>query len=154
MSRAASKRAGEAAEATVIQRVPELAPAPGRSEHVDAETETVFVPHAEVPTVGLPVVERGTPVEIKSCGVVATVAQSHGRFYLRKRQHAHLVDVSGVYLFAVTTPHDADVLALKFVPATVVGEAIAGWVEPDGRADYAQLAWTRVFDQAEVDDAE
>ena len=151
MNRAASKRAGEAAEAAVIQRGPELTPAPERSEHVDAEISTLLVPRAEVPTVGLPVVERGTPVEIKSCGVVATVNQSRGRFYLRRTQHRHLVGESGIYLFAVTPPHSGEPLACKLVPASVVGEAIAGWIEPDGRATYAQLAWGRVFDSEEVD---
>ena len=150
MSRAAAKRAGEAAEAAVIQRVPELAPAPERSEHVDAVAETAIDPRADLPTVGLPVVERGTPVEIKSCGVVATVNQSRGRFYLRRTQHAHLRDVSGIYLFAVTPPHSGDPLALKVVPASVVGEALPGWIEPDGRATYAQLAWSRIFDAEEV----
>jgi len=150
VSLAASKRAGESAEAAVIQRVPELAPAAGRDDHLDARPEVAIEPRPELPTVALPVVEAGTAIEIKSCAAVVTAQQQRGRFYLRRTQHDHLLDVGGLYLFVVTPPQGADPLAMKIVPATIVGDVVPSWIDPDGRETYAQVAWSKVFDPEKV----
>lgn len=151
MSLARSKRIGESVEGAVIQAVPELTPVSARDAHVDARVETTIDPSERVPTVALPVVERGTELEIKSCSVVVTIDQSRGRFYLRETQHEYLLEVGGSYLFAVTPPHDSTPLALKIVPATIVDDVISGWIDPDGREDYAQVSWGRVFDSEELE---
>lgn len=149
MSRAASKRAGENAEAAVVQRVPELEAVVVRDAHIDAEAVAAIWP-STIPMVGISVVESGTAVEIKSCSAVVTAAQDRGRFYLRQTQHDYLRDQGGVYLFAVTPPHDDRPLALKFVPATIVGDAVPSWHDLDGRETYARLTWSRIFDPAAV----
>ena len=150
MSLARSKRIGESVEAVVIQRIDELAPESSRDAHVDATVETTIDASAALPTVGLPVLEAGTGVEIKSCGVVLA-SQRRGRYKLRQTQHEYLLDESAVYLFVVTPPHDSTPLALKVVPATVVDGVISGWVETERRSPYAQVSWGRFFDAEELD---
>ncbi len=147
-----SKRAGDRAEANVIEAVPELTYLPDTEiEHVDAEIETTISPRAALPTVALPVVEQGTLVEIKSA-MVRLESGGHGRFYLRREQHEAIVDDAGVYLFAVCEPTpDRSILALKFVAATTLDDAVSSWrrAGPD-RPEYTQLRWGRIFDSDEI----
>lgn len=152
MSGATSKRAGEAVEGEVIQRYPELEYVPDAdAHHYDARVSRLLCPSDALPFVGMCLLEVGTPVEIKSTMVVYGEAQSRGRFYLRRKQHQRLVDESGVYLFAVCKPQPSrPVIGAKVVPATTVGGLVSSWIEAGDRADYAQLAWSRIFDEAEL----
>jgi len=147
-----SKRGGENAESAVIQRHPELEYV-GDSEarHYDARVSQLLSPSPTLPFVGMCVLEVGTAVEIKSTMVVYGSAQTRGRFYLRRKQHQRLVDEAGVYLFAVCEPRPArPVIAAKVVPATSVGGLVSSWIDGGDRADYAQLAWSRIFDETEL----
>lgn len=151
-ARVSSKSAGDRSEGAVIEAVDELEHVPDlEAEHYDAVTTTVLVPSETVSFAGICVLERGTVVEIKSVMVVYGDGQ-RGRFYLRQEQHRELLSRGGSYLFAVCAPRpDREVLALKVVPASLVDELIPSWLDGgEGRADYAQIAWSRVFDPDEV----
>lgn len=152
---AASKRAGENAEHEVFDVVVELEPT-ADSEHYDAVATTAIFPRDELPFVGICVLEAGTIVEIKSTMAVYGSAQRRGRFSLRETQHEALLDAGGVYLFVVCEPRPArPAIAMKVVPATtvdhVVDEASSWRDRHDGRGRETQLAWSRVFDPAEVE---
>ncbi|QCJ47258.1 hypothetical protein [Haloprofundus sp. MHR1] len=155
--RAASKRAGENAEAAVIQTVPELESVPDADDvHVDARVAELLSPSTELPFVGMCVLEVGILVEIKSVMAVYGEAQTRGRFYLRRGQHEHLLAEGGVYLFAVCKPRPKrPLIAMKVVPATAVDELVCSWIDGgDGRPNYAQIRWSRVFDVATVEGAD
>ena len=151
---AANKRAGELVETSVRARIPDLGLVPDDVvEHYDAVATTLVEPSTDVPFAGICLLERGTVVEIKSV-MVAYADGARGRFYFRPAQHTALVDDAGVYLFAVceATP-DREILAMKVVPATAVDELLGDdpWIDGGrGRSDYAQLAWSNVFDVEEV----
>jgi len=145
-----SKRLGERAEATIIQRVDALDPIPDtEAEHYDAVPMAAIYP-STVPMVGIAVVGAGRPVEIKTT-MPRLSDGDRGRLYLRREQHENLVDDAGCYLLAVTAPHDRDPLAMKLLPAVVLGDIISSWIEPDDRADYAQISWGRIFDEEEIE---
>lgn len=150
---ARSKRLGASSEAAVIELVPELEPVPDdEEEHVDARMRGAFTPSSELDSCGLPVVEDGTPVEIKSASVVYGDSQARGRWYFRRSQHEYLEEVGGVYLLAVCAPHSRDVLAATIVPAnTVRQELVSGWTEADGRDAFTQSTWSRVFDEEDLE---
>jgi len=150
---ARNKRAGEIVERSVARRIDGLGLVPDEvADHYDAITTTRVDPTPDCPFVGLCLLERGQPVEIKS--VMSRYSDgSRGRFYLRPEQHEWLSDRRGVYLFAVCEPTpDRDVLALKVVPAATVGDFLADrWFDGGaGRSDYAQLAWSRLFREEAV----
>jgi len=152
VSTASSKRAGENAESAVIQRHPELEyVGDTEAQHYDARVSELLSPSPMLPFVGLCLLEVGTAVEIKSTMAVYGQSQRRGRFYLRRKQHQRLVDEGGVYLFAVCEPRPSrPVLAAKVVPATTVGGMVSSWIDAGDRADYAQLAWSRIFDESEL----
>lgn len=155
---AANKRAGQLVETTVGHRVPELGLVPDDVvEHYDAIATTLVEPRPDLPFAGICLLERGTVVEIKSV-MVSYADGARGRFYFRPSQHNALVDDAGVYLFVVCEPSpDREILAMKVVPATVVDELLGEdpWLDGGaGRSDYAQLAWSNVFDVAEVSTGE
>lgn len=153
MSRAApNKQRGETAEAAIIEQVPELVPAPGRDDHVDAIVEETIDPRPELPTVCLPLVEQGQEVEIKSCSVVLSQG-SKGRFNIRQGQHDHLVDQGELYLFAVLEPNRPVPIAMKIVAATTIDAVLDddySWLDLDGRETFTQVRWTRIFSRDEV----
>jgi hypothetical protein len=147
-----SKRAGENAEGAVLEAVDGLAFVPDdESEHIDARVIELVEPSTTLPFVGICVLEAGTPVEIKSA-IPRLASGRRGRFYLRREQHRNLRDAGGSYLFSVCEPRPArEPVAMKVVPATVVDEAIASWRSGgDDRPECAQVAWSRIFDPAEV----
>lgn len=152
-----SVRAGSNAEAAVLQLVPELRYVPGDEPTIpDAVVSTVLSPSRDLPFVGVCVLEKGTPVEIKSASAVVTESQRRGRFQLRKRQHEALLESAGSYLFAVCEPRpERPIIAMKVVPATIVDDVVSSWitVEDDSRSEvaYAQRAWTAIFDVSEVE---
>lgn len=152
---AAAKRAGENAEHEVFTVVDQLEPT-ADSEHYDAVAKTALFPHADLPFVGICVLEAGTVVEIKSTMAVYGSEQRRGRWKLRENQHQALLEAGGVYLFAVCEPRPArPLISMKIVPATTVDHVIdevASWRdERDGRGRKTQLAWSRVFDVDEVE---
>lgn len=154
---AAAKRAGENAEHHVISAVPGFSPASG-GEHHDAVARNAVFPSEDLPMVGVCVVEAGSLVEIKSTMVVQTRAQRRGRFKLREGQHEALLEAGAFYVFVVCEPRPKrPMIASKVVPATIVDDlvgpdGVASWRdELDGRGRKAQLAWTNVFDPAEVE---
>ncbi|WP_049890516.1 hypothetical protein [Halogeometricum borinquense] len=154
MSLAPSKRGGNAAESAVHQLVDGLRYVPdSEAEHYDAEVVELLSPSADLPFVGICLLEVGVAVEIKSAMAVYGQAQRRGRFLIRQSQHEHLLDVGGVYLFAVCEPTPArDVISMKVVPASLVDELEFSWVGRDTRAPYAQFAWSRIFVPEEVEE--
>ena len=154
---AASRQAGDRSESVVLERIPELRYVPDtESPHYDAIAEDLVEPSAELPFVGIVVLESGTPVEIKSVSVVYGQAQRRGRFQPRRTQHEALLESGGVYLFAVCAPHDRELIGAKVVPATQVDHLISvitdGWrsAGEDRSEEYVQFSWARIFDPAEI----
>lgn len=151
---APQKRAGENAEAAVLQALPSLSyVSDADEEHHDAElTATLEAVDVIVPD-GTPPV--GAAVEIKSACVVYA-DESAGRWYLRKQQHEYLLDAGGWYLLAVCEPDpERAVITMQLSPATVVDDHITSWYDGgDGRADYYQLRWTTVIDDSKVFESE
>lgn len=152
----ANKRAGLNVETAGVQRVPELGLVPDEiAPHHDAIATATIDPTEDLPMVGICLLERGTVVEIKSAQIRYADGQ-RGRFYIRPKQHAALLGDAGVYLFAVCDRDDREILAMKIVPATVVDDVLGDdpWIDGgDGRSDYAQLSWSRLFSPSEVEDS-
>ena len=153
-ARTSSKAAGEAIEAEVIQRVPELEYVGDHTaEWHDARVNGLLEPSATVAFGDVLLLEDGTPVEIKA-------AQRHlnggrrGRYYIRKRQHEHLVDAAASYLFAVYDPRTQDVLSMLVVPASIIDHILPdGWTGVAGdrsEQGYRQLAWSRLINPDNV----
>ncbi|MBO4248363.1 hypothetical protein IL252_11115 [Halomicrobium sp. IBSBa] len=153
-SLAPNKKAGIGVEiAITTDHVPALQLVPDEvAEHYDAVATTLVTPTADIPFVALCLLERGTQVEIKST-IVTYADGRRGRFKIRRSQHETLLEIGGVYLFAVCRDlPDRPPVALKVVPATTVDEVIHSWIDSSGtRSDYAQVSWGSVFDATEVD---
>jgi hypothetical protein len=148
---APSKRAGENAEAAVLERASALEYVPDSdAEHYDAEL-TRDLEAGGIEIVGERPPRVGDGVEIKSACVVYA-DDSHGRFYHRKQQHEFLLAAGGWYLLAVCEPvPERPVIAMQFVASEVVDEYITTWYDGgDGRADYYQLRWPNVIDKSVV----
>lgn len=146
---ASSKQLGERGEAAVIDHVAGLDPvADSVAEHIDAEPAVALWP-SDIPMAGIAVVEAGRGVEIKTT-IPELSSEERGRFYLRRQQHRRLVDDGACYLFAVTRPHQRDPLSMMLVAATSVDDVISSWIECDGRATYAQVSWSRIFDEDQL----
>lgn len=168
MTLAASKAVGESVQELTIETVDELQPAEvpadwGYSDDdfwYDAVTATALFASDAVPMVGICVVERDTPVEIKAA--LATISDgSHsrrGRFTLRRDQHERLLESNGVYCFVVYEPGDEDdteeLLGLLVVPAFEIEDIRSTWYEPSGRADYWQLSLARLPIDVDTDGGE
>lgn len=121
------------------------------AEHYDAVATSLVTPSESLPFVGLCLLERGAKVEIKS--VTAFYSDgARGRFYLRPEQHEALLQAGGSYLFVVCDDDpQREILSMKIVPATLVDDVLPEWFAGgDGRSDYAQLTWTRIFGSQEV----
>lgn len=149
IDRVSSVRAGESAENQIIQLVDAIEPV-SDDVHVDGRARRTFSPTSDLPTVGLPLVERGTDIEIKTA-IPRLSSGQRGRFYLRLEQHETLVERSALYLFAVCSPRpERPALGLKIVPAVSVDALIDSWIDPDGRQPYVQLSWSNIFDEDEI----
>jgi len=146
-----SKDSGETVEADLIQLVPELEPVHGDRSHHDARASDVITPTPELPLGSTPLVETGTPVEIKAAQVRLSDGQ-RGRWYLRWEQHRMLLEAGGAYALVVYDPAPGHPhLGRLLVPASIVDELVNSWIQPDGRADYAQVSWSRAISPAEVE---
>jgi len=148
---ARNKRAGETIERVVSTTIPEFGLVPDEvAIEYDAVATSAVFPATDLPMVGLCVVERGTPVEIKSA-VRRLSSGKRGRLYFRPAQHESLVEAGGVY--CITVREGEAVLAMKIVPAVVVEDLLPGWLDGgDGRSDYAQLAWSNLIAPDEVEE--
>jgi hypothetical protein len=153
---APNKRAGVEVEDAIIASVDGLEAVPNPDAHHDAVCRDAVHPSADLPMVLLCVLERGTHVEIKSALDAYTGGrEQRGRFYFRPQQHAALLDAGGSYLFAVCERGLATdartVIARKVVPATIVDDVLPEWFDGgEGRGDYAQVSWSRLFRPEEV----
>ena len=153
-----SKESGEIVEANVIQRVQELTHVSDQTaKWHDAEVVALFEPpHDSVTFHGINLLAVGIPVEIKAAQIWYNSGQ-RGRFYIRKRQHERLLDAGGAYLFAVYIPKSGhSVRAMAVLPASLVDELLpTGWTTRDrsGEDGYRQLAWSRVLDPENVEEA-
>jgi len=147
-----SVRAGEAAETSVLEAIPQLSYLRDSNvKHADARVDELLEP-SDVPLVGMCLLETGTLVEVKSA-IVRKADGERGRFYLREGQHSRLLEDSAIYLFAVTEPKPTrPTIALKLVPASIVDELLEGrWRDVgEDRQRAAQLSWGRIFDSTEV----
>lgn len=149
-----SKRAGERSETDVVRIVPELRLVPDDvAEWYDAVVVEPVAAAGDLRFRGLRLLEAGTPVEIKSA-LIRHADGQRGRWYLRRGQHERLLEAGGVYCFAVATPDDRRVVAIRLVPATLVEDRLGAWSWVDagvGRQDSARITWTHVFDSREVE---
>jgi hypothetical protein len=150
-----SKAGGERAETNVLAAVSELEYVPDtEAEHYDARTTTLLEPRDGFDFAGVPLVGRGTPIEIKSAMVYVGESQQFGRFYLRQGQHEQLVAAAAMYLFAVVSPTpERTVVRLGIVPAVQVSDLVASWIDvPADRSEtaYAQLRWTWLWEEDAV----
>jgi len=151
---APSKRLGESAESAVLGDYPSFRyVGDSEAQHYDAVTTEAISASTELPFVGVCVLEADQEMEIKSVAVVVTEGQCRGRFYFRRVQHEHLIEIGGMYLLAVCDPSPKrNVIAAKVVPANIMDDYIAdSWIECDGRADYKQIAWSNFFAVDEVE---
>ena len=148
-----SRHAGDNAESAVLEAVPQLEYVPDtEAEHYDARA-TAPIEATDVLQLGeLSELEENDRVEIKSAMVVYGQNQARGRFYLRRGQHERILEDGGIYLFAVCEPTpDRDVICLKALCASEVDGLVSSWIQPAGRAEYAQLAWSNVIDPETVE---
>jgi len=154
MSRPAPKRAGERVEGLCVDRLPTLRNVPdSEAQHYDAETVDELTTSDDLPIRGAVSVPADTPVEIKSAAAAVTQTRRAGRWHIRHDQHGRLDDDGGVYLLTVREPNPrGDVVAWSLATPSVVEDLLGTWVDPGGGRtdDYAQLAWTNVFDPESV----
>jgi hypothetical protein len=146
------KQGGARAAAEAIQRVTGLETVPDNvCPHYDAVVVEAVAATPDLRLIGVEELPRGTRVEIKSV-IVVYASGARGRFYFRPKQHAHLLDNSGVYLLVVCEPTpDRAVLSMVAVSAQHVGDQLPDWFNGgDGRSDYAQLSWSNFIDPEEV----
>lgn len=147
-----STKLGDSSESAVLEARPDLRyVADTEARHYDAEAKTAISASHELPMVGICVIEADQEIEIKSAAARVTADQRRGRFQFRRKQHEKLLEIGGVYLFAVCQPNRTrDVIAMKIVPAVIIDD-IVSWIECEGRDDYCQLAWSNIFNLSEVE---
>lgn len=152
-----SKKAGSRVEGNVLQRVSGLEYVPDRTARWhDARVTAPIIPSPELPFVGVDRLEEGDHVEIKAAQLVLGSGCA-GRIYVRKGQHAKVLQEDARYLVAVYDPRrSCRVVAMVVVSAHLLDEMKPdGWiaVEADRSEDgYRQLAWTNFFDPDVVAD--
>ncbi|WP_197540033.1 hypothetical protein [Halostagnicola larsenii] len=149
-----SKRGGENAASEVIQAIPEIEHVGDDVDvHIDARALAAIEADDLLQIAdSLSIIESGTDLEIKSAMVVYGESQTRGRYYLREGQHEYLLGQDAVYLFAVCEPNPSrSIIAMKMVPAAEVDELVSSWIEAGDRPDYAQIAWSRIFDPEEIE---
>ena len=162
---AAAKQIGEDVEDLVIDAVDELAHADEDDAHHDAETVALLTPSSDdVLQLGsIPLVERGTDVEIKAARDRTNgVGSPRGRWFFKGRddgQHAALLDENAVYLLTVygeDVDSEREVLAAIVVPATIVDELLRDRWYDSGRVEgaVAKLTWTAVLDVEVVENTD
>jgi hypothetical protein len=144
-----SKASGDRIEHEVVERLPVEYVPDTTAEWYDCRP-TDPVTARDVRLGGCALVPSGTPIEIKAARVTLADGE-RGRYYLRKGQHDRLDDAGGLYLFVVYAPAEDPLRALLLVPADDVARLVPSWIDSPGRATYAQLAWSRLFDPETVE---
>jgi hypothetical protein len=141
------RQLGEAVESLVCE-ASALAPA----ERFDAVAARTIDGRALPPgsRLGTALVEAGTDVEIKAAQR-RVASGRRGRWLFRSPQHDRLLDCGGVYGLAVYQADrpSHDLLAVAFVPASVVDELLGAWTAIDAdrvEEAVAKLCWSRVVD--------
>lgn len=163
---AKAKAIGEDVEQLAVDALEPLEAVGDLDDHHDAVAESLLDPallDAEIPVIwiGIPTIERGTKIEIKTVQRwTSNGAHSiRGRWHFKGRndgQHARLLEEGAVYALAI---HESGVnssrrlLALILIPASIVDELLRErWYGVDRHeGTVARLSWTRVLD---ADDAE
>lgn len=147
-SLARSKQLGEQVEEIVLADAEEMEPLEEDDDVVDA---------IAIEAVSIPV---GAEVEIKACSrrISEGSGSRRGRFYLRRRQHEHLLERGAWYLFVVyegdLEEEDAvdEVVATVPIPAKVIDTIVDSWNVGRGNGGIKQLTWTRLIDLEERGD--
>lgn len=118
----------------------------------DAETTAAWYSSGITPFCGIVVVERGLPVEIKTCARERSNGpnrDSPGHWFIKRDAHERLLDAGGSYLLAVHDGPDA-VLARRVIPASLLDEFLKGrWFDNGREGSVAQLSWPRLIDSLE-----
>lgn len=148
---APARRIGERAEGAIIESISEIDHVSDHEQQrYDAVATTAVWPDQQLPMSGICVIERGVPIEIKSC-IPRYSDGRRGMFYLRSEQHDELVELGAVYLFAVVEPHTREPIALRAAAARSVSDVVQWRSGGDGNQDCYQLAWSRVIRIEEVE---
>ncbi|WP_436924937.1 hypothetical protein [Halosimplex amylolyticum] len=153
-----SNSIGESVEGAVINSDPALeAVGDSVATWYDARTIRCLDPCYERPFLGIPLVEKGTEVEIKGACVVRSNGsrQSAGHWYIKRAAHEKLLDTGGVYLLAVYAPYeDTPILRSAIIPASILDEELGGrWYEVDAdrsEKEVVQLSWPVIIDRERV----
>jgi len=153
-----SQGIGESVSGALIQREPLELVLDSEATWHDARTVACWSPTPERPFLGIPVVEPGTPTELKGTCVVRSNGKSRqraGQWHIVRRCHEKLVDAAGVYLLAVYAPRDSTpILRSVVIPASLMDEHLRGrWYEcGDARSEdaIAQITWSVLIDRERV----
>lgn len=153
-----SKARGSSVEAAVIDASPALEPV-GDSEATwyDAVTTATIDPDPDRPLLGTPLIETGTPVEIKGACVFRSNGDrdSPGHWFVKRAAHEQLLEASGAYLLTVYAPRpETPILRSVGIPASLLDEHLADrWYEVSAdrsESEVAQLSWPVVIDRERV----
>lgn len=137
----------EAAERAACDRWPLEVVGDGESDWFDAE---VSAPISTELSDG-PIVEVGTPVEVKSCR--RRYGGRNGRWWIKRANHERLLGRDGEYVLAVRDA-SGDVLRLSLLSARTVDAMISEWWDTGnggGRDadEFRQIPWSAVFESVD-----
>jgi hypothetical protein len=142
------RQLGEAVEDQVVAATDALAPGERFDALVSRPIDGRSLPAAW--TLGTAVIPTGAHVEAKAAQR-RVASGRRGRWLFRSPQHDRLLDCGGVYGLAVYQADrpSHDLLAVAFVPASVVDELLGAWTAIDAdrvEEAVAKLCWSRVVD--------
>ncbi|WP_415381452.1 hypothetical protein [Halosimplex sp. TS25] len=153
-----SKKRGDSVESAVINADPGIEYV-GDSEATwhDCRTIQCLSPCYERPFLGIPVIESGTPGEIKSACVVRSNGDydRSGAWYIKRQAHEKLLEAAGFYILVVYAPRpETPILRSVIIPASLLDEHLDGrWYDVDAdrsENEVAQLTWTVLIDRENV----
>ncbi|AGB17366.1 hypothetical protein Halru_2795 [Halovivax ruber XH-70] len=105
-----------------------------------------FVAPLETELAPVPIVEAGTPVEVKSCR--RRYQGRYGRWWIKRESHEQLLEAGGEYVLAVTDR--SGIVRMSLLDAETVDCLFSTWWGTgNGGKDaeeYRQVPWTAVFD--------
>ncbi|MFC3958900.1 hypothetical protein [Halovivax cerinus] len=105
-----------------------------------------FVAPLETELASGPIIEAGTPVEVKSCRT--RYRGRYGRWWIRRESHERLLEAGGEYVLAIYDT--GGIKRMSLLSAETVDCLISSWWETgDGGRDadeYRQVPWTAVFE--------
>lgn len=95
-----------------------------------------------------PIVEAGTPVEVKACQ--RRYRGRNGRWWIKRGNHESLLAEDGEYVLAVYDSNSGDVVRMSLLSARTLDALVTSWWDcgDGGRTaeEYRQIPWTAVFD--------